>query len=232
VTGSALTPGIIAAIQTFGDMINFHPHFHFLVTEGGAEAAGVFHEIPKCGGTMKVVASIMELAAVDRIIDHLKLTFVAEKPPPSRVFEQVPLMAAEESGEYFQDLMIKREAGVYRLLVATEGFFVPIGSFGTVFPIIDIAARPAIYSRHVEAARFIFRGGNSTRPEKANSYISRFSGTRTTLRPAEPRPQALQKRGIPAGFPGNKRMEYRRDKNVAQVRIRQDWPGEKAVPPR
>jgi hypothetical protein len=28
------------------------------------------------------------------------LTFVAEKPPPSRIFEQTALMAAEESGEY------------------------------------------------------------------------------------------------------------------------------------
>jgi hypothetical protein len=30
------------------------------------------------------------------IIDHLKLTFVAEKPLPSRVFEQVALMAADD----------------------------------------------------------------------------------------------------------------------------------------
>jgi hypothetical protein len=37
VTGSALTPGVIAAIQTFGDRINFHPHLHFLVTEGGTD---------------------------------------------------------------------------------------------------------------------------------------------------------------------------------------------------
>jgi len=38
---------------------------------------------------------------VDRIIDHLKLTFVADKPPPPNVFEQVALTAAEKSGEYF-----------------------------------------------------------------------------------------------------------------------------------
>jgi hypothetical protein len=38
---------------------------------------------------------------VDRIIDHLKLTFVAEKPPPSHIFQQVALMAAEEAAEYF-----------------------------------------------------------------------------------------------------------------------------------
>jgi len=32
-------------------------------------------------------------------LDHLKLTFVAEKPP-SHVFEQVALMAAEAGAEY------------------------------------------------------------------------------------------------------------------------------------
>jgi len=56
---------------------------------------------PKCGGQMKVVAFITEVAVVDRIIDHLKLGFVAARPPPSHVFEQVALIAAEESGEYF-----------------------------------------------------------------------------------------------------------------------------------
>jgi hypothetical protein len=40
-TGSALTPGVIAAIQTFGNRINFHPHIHFLVTEGGVDEGGV-----------------------------------------------------------------------------------------------------------------------------------------------------------------------------------------------
>jgi len=62
VTGSALTPGVIAAIQTFGDRINLHVHLHFLVTEGGVDeaavspvlmnrkrfmSAGVFHKIPR-----------------------------------------------------------------------------------------------------------------------------------------------------------------------------------------
>ena len=42
-----LTPGIIAAIQTFGDRINLHPHLHFLVTEGGVDEAGVFHPISR-----------------------------------------------------------------------------------------------------------------------------------------------------------------------------------------
>jgi len=56
---------------------------------------------PKCGGRMKIVTFITEVSVVDRIIDHLKLEFVAAKPPPSHVFEQVALMAAEERAEYF-----------------------------------------------------------------------------------------------------------------------------------
>ncbi len=37
---------------------------------------------PQCGGTMKVIAFLTEHDVVDRIIDHLKLTFAAAKPPP------------------------------------------------------------------------------------------------------------------------------------------------------
>jgi hypothetical protein len=36
----------------------------------------------KCGGRMKVVAFLADAAVVDRIISHLKLTFVADRPPP------------------------------------------------------------------------------------------------------------------------------------------------------
>jgi hypothetical protein len=38
---------------------------------------------------------------VDRIIDHLKFVFVADNPPPSCLFEQIALTAAEERAEYF-----------------------------------------------------------------------------------------------------------------------------------
>jgi hypothetical protein len=41
---------------------------------------------PKCSGTMKIVAFITDYAAVDWIINHIKLPFVTEKPPPD-VFE-------------------------------------------------------------------------------------------------------------------------------------------------
>jgi hypothetical protein len=53
----------------YGKRINLHPHLI----------------CPKCGGRMKVVAFLTEHAVVDRIIDHLKLTFVAATPPPSHI---------------------------------------------------------------------------------------------------------------------------------------------------
>jgi hypothetical protein len=49
---------------------------------------------------MKVVSFLTEYAVVDRIIRHLELTIVAEKPPPTHVLEPVALMAAEEGGDY------------------------------------------------------------------------------------------------------------------------------------
>jgi hypothetical protein len=47
VAGSPVVPGVVAAIQTFGDRIHVHPHLHFLVTEGGVDETGVFHKIPR-----------------------------------------------------------------------------------------------------------------------------------------------------------------------------------------
>ena len=47
---------------------------------------------------MRVVAFLTGNAVVDRIIRHLELTFVAEKPPPASVFELPALMAAGANG--------------------------------------------------------------------------------------------------------------------------------------
>jgi hypothetical protein len=56
---------------------------------------------PQCGGQMRVIAFLTDSAVVDRIINHLKLTFVADKPPPPHVAYQEFLMAAESWAEYF-----------------------------------------------------------------------------------------------------------------------------------
>jgi hypothetical protein len=124
-------PGVIAAIQTFGTKINFHPRdfpcsrqgpghgellrvvcqcpsregqkgqpgacplrildeeLRRIPSKSWAEMIRKVYEIdpvicPQCGATMKVIAFLTDYAVVDRIINHLKLTFVAERPPPPR----------------------------------------------------------------------------------------------------------------------------------------------------
>ncbi len=49
---------------------------------------------------MKIISFLTDFAVVDRIIDHLKLTFVADKPPPPHLAYQELLLAAESSAEY------------------------------------------------------------------------------------------------------------------------------------
>ena len=74
--------------------------------KGWAEMIRKVYEVdplvcPQCGGKMRVIAFITDYAVVDRIIDHLKLTFVAERPPPPHIAYQEVLIAAESSAEYF-----------------------------------------------------------------------------------------------------------------------------------
>jgi hypothetical protein len=56
---------------------------------------------PKCSGQMKIIAFITDYSVLDRIINHLKLRFIADKPPPPRIASQELLMAAEAGSEYF-----------------------------------------------------------------------------------------------------------------------------------
>jgi hypothetical protein len=77
-----------------------------LPSKGWAEMIRKVYEVdpllcPQCGGKMKIIACLTDYPVVDRIIGHLKLTFVADKPPPPRVAYQELLMAAEAPAEYF-----------------------------------------------------------------------------------------------------------------------------------
>jgi hypothetical protein len=50
---------------------------------------------------MKVIAFLAEHALADRIIEHLGLTFVADKPPPSNVAFQEYFSGRRELGRIF-----------------------------------------------------------------------------------------------------------------------------------
>jgi hypothetical protein len=79
-----------------------------LPAKGWAEMIRKVYEVdpmtcPKCGGRMKVVAFLTEPAVVDRIIEHLKLAFVAERPPPPQAALQELLWEADPPAGFFPD---------------------------------------------------------------------------------------------------------------------------------
>ncbi len=78
----------------------------FVPSKGWAEMIRKVYEVdpllcPQCGGRMTIISFIGDHKVIDKIIAHFKLTFMAERPPPSQVVQQELLMAAEERGEYF-----------------------------------------------------------------------------------------------------------------------------------
>jgi len=78
----------------------------FVPSKGWAEMIRKVFEVdplicPRCGGEMKVISFIEDHKVIDKIIAHLKLTFLAERPPPPQRVQQELMMAAEERSEYF-----------------------------------------------------------------------------------------------------------------------------------
>ena len=107
---------------------------------------------PKCGGTMKVIAFITDYQAVDRIIDHLKLTFVAEKPPPVLGLRTGrPLGGRGRGGVFLTDDFKRRR----RLFVFRGGFLAVRND--------KVAGRPCSQP---------FFGAKVAQRKKAISYIS------------------------------------------------------------
>ena len=77
----------------------------FVPSKGWAEMIRKVYEVdpllcPACGGQMSIIAFIEDHKVIDKIIAHLKLTFMAGRPPPQRVQQEL-LRAAEERGDYF-----------------------------------------------------------------------------------------------------------------------------------
>lgn len=78
----------------------------FVPSKGWAEIIRKVYEVdpllcPSCGDQMKIISFLEDHKVIDKIIDHLKLTFISERPPPPHDVQHELLMAAEESGEYF-----------------------------------------------------------------------------------------------------------------------------------
>jgi hypothetical protein len=92
--------------EAAGKLIIIEEESRKIPRRGWAEMIRKVYEVdplvcPKCGGQMRIIAFLTDFSVVDRIINHLKLSFLAAKPPPPCIASQALLVAAETSCEYF-----------------------------------------------------------------------------------------------------------------------------------
>lgn len=65
-------PGVIIAIQTFGDYLNFHPHLHILITDGAFVGNHSFHTLPRTD--WQRVAELLQARVLKFFVRKKKLT--------------------------------------------------------------------------------------------------------------------------------------------------------------
>jgi len=175
VTGSALTPGVIAAIQTFGDRINLHMHLHFLVTEGGTDEAGVFHKIPRIDDSRLAeifAREVLEFLVRKELLSQEWAELILSWPHSGfnvhSLVRAKTKIEAERVGKYmlrpvlaldrltflepegkvgyrYGEKGAEQETMDYPEFIARVTFHIPDNSQVAA---IDIAARPAIYFRY------------------------------------------------------------------------------------
>jgi hypothetical protein len=87
---------------------------------------------PRCGSAMRGFSFLAEHAVVDRIIDHLKLSFSAERPQPPEVAFGELLWEADLPAEYDPSLFPSPKAD----------FFWLMGEGGNFRPIPDSSQQP------------------------------------------------------------------------------------------
>ena len=65
-------PGVVIAIQTFGDLANYHPHLHALATEGCFNRDGIFYPVPKIS-TLRI-SELFTHKALKMLLEEGKIT--------------------------------------------------------------------------------------------------------------------------------------------------------------
>ncbi len=66
-------PGFFLFVQTFGDLVTFHPHIHALVTDGGFDSDGVFRVLPPIPAELleqQLGRAVIEMLLADEAIDE------------------------------------------------------------------------------------------------------------------------------------------------------------------
>ena len=160
-----LTPGVITAIQTFGDRINLHPYLYFLVTEGRVDEAGVFHKIPRTDDLRLAKMFAREVLAM---LVRMELLSPGRAERVGKYMIR-PVFSLERLSFLEQEDKVGYQRGRDTADQGTMDYLESIAQRTSSWPprgFLDIAARPAVVFRHDQEGIFIARSGHSSRREK------------------------------------------------------------------
>jgi len=95
-------PGVVVSIQTFGDLVNFHPHLHCLVTDGCFMANGWFYVLPEID--VKKLESLFRHKVLKMLVAEKKIgsevveMFLTWKNSNFSVHHQVKIQSGDRRG--------------------------------------------------------------------------------------------------------------------------------------
>jgi len=122
-------PGIVFAIQTFGDYARWHPHLHALVADGLFLESGYFYVMPKVDLQPLAElfrASVLKMLKKEGLIDDAFITMIMKWCHNSgfSVHNQVRIKPEDEKGiENLAQISDQRETSIYypQYLFAFQG---------------------------------------------------------------------------------------------------------------
>jgi hypothetical protein len=95
-------PGFILFVQTFGDLVTFHPHIHALVTDGVFDSDGVFRVLPPIPTELleqQLRRAVVEMLLADEAIDEdLVAKLMSWQHSGFSVHNQVRIEAGDAQG--------------------------------------------------------------------------------------------------------------------------------------
>jgi len=97
--GAELTPGAVGFLQTAGELLNFHPHVHILLTDGGFCPDGCFHHLPRLHS--RHLERLFQADADSWGLSYSLLTTHPNRPVesgPTRLFTQLEGLQAPCTG--------------------------------------------------------------------------------------------------------------------------------------
>jgi hypothetical protein len=86
--GAGFRIGMVAVVQTFGDLMNVHPHVHALATRGDWDASGTWLPVPYVdeSATERLFRhKVIKLLRDVGLLSEKRIELLEERPPPPDV---------------------------------------------------------------------------------------------------------------------------------------------------